>query len=298
MTEEAKLIALGTNECSYFIGAERTAPCKRCGGSWQQHDKPVPYVTDPDPASRHQMGLQCYHCLTVYPVDIVIHGELDLRRRQSVYSLALAVLMTVVLLATRIAIAADSEVDHTVQILGLKPDSRVADVGAGSGEISVALASRVPRGIVYSTEVDPQLIDKIRNRVRKARASNVIVITGRADDTQLPIDCCDGIFLRKVYHHLTNPAAMDRSLYRSVRPDGRLAIIDFEPLPGTRPPAGVPANRSGHGVPKRIVEQELTAVGFELLKTIDWPMSSTVKHYCMLFRKPRATLVLTSLNPS
>ena len=74
MTEEAKLIALGTNECSYFIGAERTAPYKRCGGSWQQHDKPVPYVTDPDPASRHQMGLQCYHCLTVYPVDIVIHG--------------------------------------------------------------------------------------------------------------------------------------------------------------------------------------------------------------------------------
>jgi SAM-dependent methyltransferase len=146
----------------------------------------------------------------------------------------------------------------------------------------------VPRGIVYSTEVDPQLIDKIRNRVRKARASNVIVITGRADDTQLPADCCDGIFLRKVYHHLTNPAAMDRSLYRSVRPDGRLAIIDFEPLPGTRPPAGVPANRSGHGVPKRIVEQELTAVGFELLKTIDWPISSTVKHYCMLFRKPSA----------
>jgi SAM-dependent methyltransferase len=109
--------------------------------------------------------------------------------------------------------------------------------------------------------------------------------TGRADDTQLPADCCDGIFLREVYHHLTNPAAMDRSLYRSVRPDGRLAIIDFEPLPGTRPPAGVPANRRGHGAPKRTVEQELTAAGFELLKTIDWPISSTVKHYCILFRK-------------
>jgi ubiquinone/menaquinone biosynthesis C-methylase UbiE len=193
--------------------------------------------------------------------------------------------MAAVLLATRIAVAADSEVDHIVQILGLKSDSRVAHVGAGSGEKSVAIASRVPRGIVYSTEVDPQLIDKIRNNVRKAQASNVIVITGRADDTQLPTDCCDGIFLREVYHHLTNSAAMDRSLYRSVRPDGRLAIIDFEPLPGTRPPAGVPANRSGHGAPKRIVEQELTAAGFELLKTIDWPTSSTVKHYCMLFRK-------------
>jgi hypothetical protein len=58
MTEEAKLIALGTNECSYFIGAERTAPYKRCGGSWQQHDKPVPYVTDPALTAKGEMGQQ------------------------------------------------------------------------------------------------------------------------------------------------------------------------------------------------------------------------------------------------
>jgi protein-L-isoaspartate O-methyltransferase len=109
-----------------------------------------------------------------------------LRRRQMVYSSALALLMAAVLLATRIAVAADSEVSHIVQILGLKSDSLV--VGAGSGEKSVAIASRVPRGIVYSTEVDPQLIDKIRNNVRKAQASNVIVITGRADETQLPAE--------------------------------------------------------------------------------------------------------------
>ena len=58
MTEEAKRIALGTNECSYFIGAERTAPYKRCGGSWQQHDKPVPYVTDPALTAKGEMGQQ------------------------------------------------------------------------------------------------------------------------------------------------------------------------------------------------------------------------------------------------
>ena len=58
MTKEAKRIALGTNECSYFIDAERTAPCKRCGGSWQQHDKPVPYVTDPALTAKGEMGQQ------------------------------------------------------------------------------------------------------------------------------------------------------------------------------------------------------------------------------------------------
>jgi protein-L-isoaspartate O-methyltransferase len=176
------------------------------------------------PAAERGKSLKINHQCCEHPfLRVYFYINLPSTLRQIVYSSALAVLMAVVLLATRIAVAADSEVDHIVQILGLRSDSRVADVGAGSAEKSVAIASRVPRGIVYSTEVDPQLIDKIRNNVRKAHASNVIVITGRADDTQLPADCCDGIFLREVYHHLTNPAAMDRSLYRSVRPDGRLA---------------------------------------------------------------------------
>lgn len=215
-----------------------------------------------------------------------INGESDLRRKGFFYASIVAALAVVSLLGAQVARCQDSEVDHLVQILALGPDSSVADVGAGSGEISVAVASKVPRGVAYATEINPQLIDKIRNNARTAGARNIIVVTGRADDTQLPANCCDGIFLREVYHHLTDPAGMDRSLYRAVRPGGRLAIIDFEPTPGTRPPVGVPANRGGHGAPQQIVAQELTAAGFELVKTMDWPISSKVKHYCMLFQKP------------
>ena len=113
-------------------------------------------------------------------------------------------------------------------------------------------------------------------------------VTGRENDTELSPDCCDGIFLRQVYHHLTDPFAMDRSLYRASRPGGRLAIIDFEPnqLPGQPAPPGVPANRGGHGVPKKIVAKELTEAGFVLVKTVDWPISRVIRHYCMLFIKP------------
>jgi SAM-dependent methyltransferase len=165
---------------------------------------------------------------------------------------------TVVLLCSAVARAAESEIDRLVQVLELKRGSVVADVGAGSGELSIAIAKRVgPQGKVYSTEINPKLLDNIRNLVRKEKAQNVIPVAGKEHDTELPPGCCD-------------------------------AIIDFEPnqLPGQPAPPGVPANRGGHGVPKKIVAAELTKTGFVLVKTIDWPISPAMRHYCMLFIKP------------
>jgi len=123
---------------------------------------------------------------------------------------------------------------------------------------------------------------------QKEGAQNIIPVAGKEHDTELPPGCCDAIFLREVYHHLTDPLGMDRSLYRAMRPGARLAIIDFEPnqLPGQAAPPGVPANRGGHGVPKRIVAEELIRTGFVLIKTLEWPISGVIRHYCILFIKP------------
>jgi SAM-dependent methyltransferase len=208
-------------------------------------------------------------------------------RKADIYVPAVALLAAAILL---LFLAAphprESEIDHLAQLLELTPDSAVADVGAGSGEVSVALAGRVPRGVVYSTEIDPRLLDQIRSNARRAKVPNIITIRGKADDTELPAYCCDAIFLREVYHHLTDPIDMDRSLYRALRLGGRLAIVDFEPVPGWPAPPGVPANRRWHGVSKRIVAQELSATGFELVETVNWPISRVIQHYCILFRKP------------
>jgi ubiquinone/menaquinone biosynthesis C-methylase UbiE len=193
-------------------------------------------------------------------------------------------------LGASISDGAESEIDHLVQVLQLKPGSIVADVGAGSGEISVGIARRVgPRGKVYSTEINPQLLDKIRTLIQKEGVLNIIPTAGTAHDCSLPPNCCDAIFLRQVYHHLTDPPAMDNSLYKAMRPKARLAIIDFEPGQLAEPmPPGVPANRGGHGVPKKIVADELQRAGFVLLQTMEWPISRDIRHYCMLFMKPSA----------
>ena len=78
--------------------------------------------------------------------------------------------------------------------------------------------------------------------------------------------------MRDVYHHITAADAFDKSLFASVKPGGRLAIMDFVPRPGSKLPAGVPENRGGHGIPTSVVEDELKAAGFRHLQTVDrWP---------------------------
>ena len=121
----------------------------------------------------------------------------------------------------------------------------------------------------------------------RQRRQNIIVLSSSATATNLPPECCDSIFMRLVYHHLTQPAEFDASLLRSLKPDGRLAIIDEYPIPGMSLPEGVPANRGGHGIPEKLLVDELTKAGFRVVTEIDpwadWPNHH--HNYCVVFRK-------------
>jgi hypothetical protein len=88
-----------------------------------------------------------------------------------------------------------------------------------------------------------------------------------------------------VYHHLTKPAEIERSLFRSLKPGRLLAVIGQEPLPGSLRVEGVPENRGGHGMPQKILIEELTSAGFEVVKVLDdWPNKS----FCVVLRRPAA----------
>lgn len=176
------------------------------------------------------------------------------------------------------------EIERLAQEMQWKPGSVVADVGAGDGSFSFAAAAQVgPTGRVYSTEIDPEKLKTIRAEVEKRKLENVTVIDGTADDTKLPANCCDAIFMRRVYHHLTQPLEFDKNLVRPLKPGARLAIIDFAPKDHSDPVPGVPKNRGGHGVPQKIMIDELTSTGLKLEKTIDkWED----RDYCVIFVKP------------
>lgn len=180
--------------------------------------------------------------------------------------------------------SAGQEIPRLAQVMHWAPGITIADIGAGDGSYSFEAAKIAgPTGHVYATEIDQAKLAALRESVAKRQLANVTILEGAANDTQLPAECCDVIFLRHVYHHITQPEAFDKNLLRSLKPGGRLAIIDFPPENSLPPVEGVPANRGGHGIPEKIMVDELTAAGFHVGKAIDhWSGND----YCVIFEKP------------
>ena len=175
------------------------------------------------------------------------------------------------------------ELTRLSEMTRMKEGTVVADIGAGDGTYSILAAETVgPSGRVYATEIDKEKLQALKAEAAKRKMKNIVVVEGSADDTKLPSSCCDTIFLRHVYHHLTEPQDFDRNLVRSLRPGAYLAIIDFPPRPNLPPVEGVPKNRGGHGIPEKVVVEELTAAGLEVEKIVDdW----SSQDYCVVFVK-------------
>jgi precorrin-6B methylase 2 len=184
--------------------------------------------------------------------------------------------------------AAEIEVPRLVELLELKPGMTVADVGAGFGAWTMRFSRWLgPTGRVYATDIGAAQLASLRESVQREQLTNVTVLAGASNTTNLPALCCDAILIRDAYHHLTEPDAIVRSFAASLRPGGRLAVIDFPPRPKTDVPAGVPANRGGHGVPPEVVQREVGAVLTHVRTIPTWAADSQpASLYLVLFRKP------------
>lgn len=179
------------------------------------------------------------------------------------------------------------EASKLASLLNWHSGSVVGEIGAGRGELTLAAAERVgPSGKVYSNELDPDEFAHLQELA--ASHTNIVAIKAADDSTNLPTNCCDSIFMRLVYHHLTKPAEIDASLFRALKPGGKLAVIDETPPKGSTIPPGVPKNRIGHGIPQKVLISELTAAGFRVEKIENaWPAGDAYHPiYCIVFRKP------------
>jgi ubiquinone/menaquinone biosynthesis C-methylase UbiE len=177
--------------------------------------------------------------------------------------------------------ASGPEMRQLEEVLALDAGTVIADVGAGKGQLTRALAETIgPAGHVFSTDIDAGRVRALRSMLAQAGLGNVTVVEASAQDSGLPTGCCDAVVLRRVYHHLTDPAATIASLRRALRPGGLLAVIDMPPPPFI--------GRGSLGVPAQIVVHEVTASGFEMLQLHrDWPGRGPLESYCALFRTAR-----------
>ena len=180
--------------------------------------------------------------------------------------------------------AVAAEADRIAAAMGLEPGMIVADVGAGDGEWSVELADRVgPDGHVWATEVDPDLIEEISQRLDDAGHRNYTTVEGDQSSIGLPEGCCDAILLRMVYHHFEEPARMRADLSRALRPGGTLVVIDITPQTDWRELPDVP-DRGGHGIPIDDLVAEMAQSGFEEVARFPEWRGDDEDRFCVVFR--------------
>jgi len=115
-----------------------------------------------------------------------------------------------------------------VKLLGLRPGQTVADIGAGSGYYTELLARAVgPAGRVYATDIQPEMIRLLEERIRRKKLSNVIPVQAGEADPRLPRESIDLALLVDVYHEFTHPQHMLRRIREALRPGGRLVLVEF-----------------------------------------------------------------------
>jgi len=119
--------------------------------------------------------------------------------------------------------------EEVVAALDLEPGDRVADLGSGSGYFTVHLARAVgPSGKVYAVDVDEEMNEHLRERVREEGLDNVEVILGEFDDPLLPDGEVDVLFTSNTYHHLEDRPSYFYEVRIDLVPGGRVAIVDFD----------------------------------------------------------------------
>ena len=117
--------------------------------------------------------------------------------------------------------------DEVMDALGIADGAMVADLGAGGGWFTVRLARRVgPSGRVYAQDIQPQMIESISRRVNRQGLNNVRTILGTADDPRLPA-ALDAVLIVGTYPEISDPVTLLRRVAASLKPTGRLGIVDF-----------------------------------------------------------------------
>ncbi len=123
--------------------------------------------------------------------------------------------------------------------LDLRPGTSVADLGAGTGYFATVLAERVgPAGRVYAVDMQAEMLERLREKLAGSSLP-VTPVLGRAEETTLPSDSVDLVFVANVWHELDEPALLLTEARRIMRLDGRLAILDWRA--DVPPPPGPPA---------------------------------------------------------
>jgi len=149
--------------------------------------------------------------------------------------------------------------DAAIDVLNIARGAAVADIGAGSGYMTVRLARRVgPGGRVYANDLQPQMLELLQRRLVRDNITNVTTVQGTVDDPKLPAESVDLELMVDVYHELSQPQAMLRHLREALKPGGRLVLLEYR-----KEDPSIPI-RPEHKMTVAEAKMEVEAEGFSL----------------------------------
>jgi ubiquinone/menaquinone biosynthesis C-methylase UbiE len=148
--------------------------------------------------------------------------------------------------------------------LGLKPGMTVCDLGSGNGYHTLPMAEAVTEaGKVYAVDVQPEMIQMLKERIEEKAVKNIIPIVGEVDDPKLPPASCDMILLVDVYHEFSHPEAMLTGMKKALKPDGVIVLVEFRAEDDSVP------IKPEHKMSKAQIHKEMQANGLKLVREYD-----------------------------
>jgi ubiquinone/menaquinone biosynthesis C-methylase UbiE len=158
----------------------------------------------------------------------------------------------------------EEDPDLAIRLLKIQKGSTVADVGAGSGYITLKLARAVgAMGKVYANDIQQGMLDLLQKNMAKAKVANVVPVLGALDDPKLPADSIDLAIMVDVYHEFSQPQRMLQHLRDALKANGRLVLLEYR-----AEDPDVPI-RPEHKMTKAQVKQEVEHEGFKQSRVFD-----------------------------
>ena len=166
--------------------------------------------------------------------------------------------------------------NRVVRALELRATDAVADIGAGTGYFTFRISPLVPEGRVFAVDIESEMLETVRDRMAQTGISNIVPVLGTTTDPNLPADSIDAALIVFTYTQFSNPFEMMVNIRKSLKPGGRVVLVEYRGEDPTIPASSV------YTITEEQARRELAAAGLVWRETRD----ILPQHHFMVFARP------------